>query len=229
MNKYIIATIRPWNIESFLKLKKKDTKNDWYLIKDKSELTYERIKEIDPKYIFFPHWSWKIPKEIYENFNCIIFHMTGLPYGRGGSPLQNLILRGHNSTVISAIQATGNIDTGLLLYTHTGISLDGPALLIYKRCSDKVFEVMIPYIIKNNPTGIEQDGDVVEFKRRIPEESDISKINGLKEIYDYIRMLDADEYPRPFIEKDGKRFEFWNAEIKDNYIKANVKIEVLKK
>ena len=30
--------------------------------------------------------------------------MTDLPYGRGGSPLQNLIIRGFESTKISAIE-----------------------------------------------------------------------------------------------------------------------------
>ena len=32
-------------------------------------------------------------QEIHENYKCIIFHMTDLPFGRGGSPLQNLISR----------------------------------------------------------------------------------------------------------------------------------------
>ncbi len=26
-------------------------------------------------------------------FECVCFHMTDVPYGRGGSPLQNLIIR----------------------------------------------------------------------------------------------------------------------------------------
>jgi len=37
---------------------------------------------------------WIILKEIFENYEIILFHMTDLPYGRGGSPLQNLIVRG---------------------------------------------------------------------------------------------------------------------------------------
>ncbi len=67
--------------------------NCW-LVTDKKSLTYEKVNDFKPEYIFFPHWSWIIPSEIYENFKCIVFHMTDLPYGRGGSPLQNLISRG---------------------------------------------------------------------------------------------------------------------------------------
>ena len=59
----------------------------------KEDLTLSFIREFDPEYIFFIHWSWKVEKEIYENFKCIVFHTAPLPYGRGGSPIQNLILR----------------------------------------------------------------------------------------------------------------------------------------
>ncbi len=64
-------------------------------IRDPKDLEVSKLLEFSPRYIFFPHWSWIIPKEIYEKFECVIFHMTDLPFGRGGSPLQNLIVRGH--------------------------------------------------------------------------------------------------------------------------------------
>lgn len=32
------------------------------------------------------------------------FHMTNFPYGRGGSPLQNLMKRGHHTTTITALR-----------------------------------------------------------------------------------------------------------------------------
>ena len=38
--------------------------------------------------------------------------MTDLPFGRGGSPLQNLIVRGFEETMTSAIKVTKGIDTG---------------------------------------------------------------------------------------------------------------------
>ena len=53
-----------------------------------------------------------IPKKIYSNYDCIVFHMTDLPYGRGGSPLQNLIVRGHKETKISALNVQSGLDTG---------------------------------------------------------------------------------------------------------------------
>ena len=38
--------------------------------------------------------------------------MTDLPYGRGGSPLQNLILKGKKTTKITAFKMIDKIDAG---------------------------------------------------------------------------------------------------------------------
>jgi hypothetical protein len=51
-----------------------------------------------------PHWSHLIPESIWGPCPTVIFHMTDLPYGRGGSPLQNLIQRGHSSTMLTALR-----------------------------------------------------------------------------------------------------------------------------
>lgn len=48
-----------------------------------------------------------------------------------------------------------------------------------------------------------QEGDPVVFKRRKPEQSDMSGLEKLEEIFDYIRMLDADGYPHAYIEKES--------------------------
>lgn len=58
----------------------------------REDVSKEYMTALSPDWIFFPHWSYLIPAEVYENFRCVIFHMTDLPFGRGGSPLQNLIV-----------------------------------------------------------------------------------------------------------------------------------------
>ncbi len=89
----VIAAIKSWNLRNAKRLKTR--LKDRYsisILKDPEVLNYDEMKRIGPKYIFFPHWSWVIPKDIYTNFERVIFHMTDVPFGRGGSPLQNLIL-----------------------------------------------------------------------------------------------------------------------------------------
>ena len=111
--KIVIATIKSWNLNNAIKFKDLNNKKyDVFIIDQKEDLTVEKLDKIKPNYIFFPHWSWIISKQIYENFECIVFHMTDLPYGRGGSPLQNLIINKVYNTKISAIKVGDGIDTG---------------------------------------------------------------------------------------------------------------------
>ena len=74
--------------------------------------------------------------------------MTDLPYGRGGTPLQNLIIRGHSETMISAIRCEKKIDAGPV-YLKKKLSLDGTAEKIYLRAY-KIIEKMIFEIIQTN-------------------------------------------------------------------------------
>ena len=69
-----------------------------------AQLTPAAVAAIDPQWIFVPHWSHLIPESIWGPWPTMIFHMTDLPYGRGGSPLQNLIQWGHSSTMLTALR-----------------------------------------------------------------------------------------------------------------------------
>jgi hypothetical protein len=55
---------------------------DFVLISDPEELTAAKLASINPKFVFSPHWSHRIDSSIYEQFECVTFHMTDLPYGR---------------------------------------------------------------------------------------------------------------------------------------------------
>jgi len=224
-NKCVIATIKSWNIKQARKFMRDNSHLKVTLITDKNGLSYGKIKKINPKYLFFPHWSWKIPASIYKNYECVIFHMTDLPFGRGGSPLQNLIARGFHKTKISAVRAVDKIDAGPV-YLKRSLDLRGPAREIFKEASKIVFRNMIPYIIKNGPVPTPQKGRVVNFKRRTPKQSNIAKLKNIKQVYDYIRMLDAEGYPSAFIETPKLKVEFSDAVLKKTHIAATAKIKI---
>jgi methionyl-tRNA formyltransferase len=114
--------------------------------------------------LFFPYYSWKIPKETHERYECIAFHMTDLPFGRGGSPLQNLILRGFTETVITAFRVTDEWDAGPI-YLKRPLSLDGTAQEIFDRASKIIYNDMIPFILMNDIIPTPQEGEVVLFHR----------------------------------------------------------------
>ena len=222
---FVIATEKQWNIDNFYKhyLVGPYNNDNWHLVTDKDEL-YEAAKKIRPRYIFFPHWSWIIPKEIYETFDCVVFHMTNLPYGRGAEPLQHLISQGIKDTLITALKVDEGIDTGPV-YIKCPLSLDGNAEEIYSRCSNIIFKKMIPYIISVNPSLKPQIGEPTNLRKRTIEDCRIPNIPmKLSKVYDYIRANDADSYPPAFIETDTLRFEFTRASLKHNEIIADVRI-----
>ena len=223
MNNFILLSTKLWHTNLFEKLSINVDQN-WIWINKKEDFSYRNIEKINPIKIFIPHWSYIIPEEIFSNFECIVFHMTDLPYGRGGSPLQNLIVRGFESTKISAIRVQDGIDTGDV-YLKEDLNLSGSAEEIFKR-GNFIIEKMIAKILEKKIEPIPQSGKVTEFKRRTPEQSNIEKLNNINKVYDYIRMLNADGYPKAFIENEFFKFEFTNAQLNENEeIIATVKIK----
>ena len=224
MHKYIIATIKDWNINQYNRSIYKKSKN-WYLVTDTKKLTIAYVKSIKPKYIFFPHWSKRVNSKIINDYECVCFHETDVPYGRGGSPIQNLIIRNHKKTVITALKMTDEIDAGPI-YLKKLLKLNGSAQQIYEKASKKVFK-MINIIAKKNIMPVAQKGKVAKFKRRKPKQSILSKkTKSLSELYNHIRMLDAKTYPTAFIKYGNLRIEFKKAKINKKTIDASVSIKI---
>lgn len=221
--KIIIATIKSWNIERAERLKEQmKGEHEIYIITDKEGLTREYVSSVQPDLILFPHWSYFIPEEIFMNWQCVVFHMTDLPFGRGGSPLQNLIVRGYRETKLSAIQVNQTFDEGPI-FMKRPLSLEGSAEEILTRCSDLIFEDMIPSFLKEIPIPQPQQGEPTVFKRRKAEDGRILEHMPPEQIYDYIRMLDAEGYPNAFLEYGDYRLEFSKAELTEDEVTAQVK------
>lgn len=220
--KIVIATLKSWNIcDAHAFMEKYAGIHEFMLVEKKENLDYNRLVTFSPDYIFFPHWSYIIPDNIWNNFECVVFHMTDLPFGRGGSPLQNLIVRGYKETKISAIRVVGELDAGPV-YLKQDLLLKGSAEDIFYEASKIIFEKMMPYIINNQPTPVQQIGEPVLFKRRTPEQSRLEPKMASREIYDQIRMLDAEGYPNAYIEFGNYRLDFCHAELSNDVVSAQV-------
>lgn len=222
MSDYIVAAIGEWN-KTVFEQKKNEFKGNWYFASTPDELN-SLLEKIFPKYIFFLHWRWIVPKDVTLKYECVCFHMTDLPYGRGGSPLQNLIVRGHKESVLTALKMDEGVDTGPI-YSKKKLDISGSASEIYQRCSELSWEMALD-IIDSELLPKRQEGEAVIFKRRKPDESEIPKELSLEQVYDYIRMLDAPGYPHAFIEYGGLCIEFKNAELNGNELTASVKFTV---
>ena len=221
MKNYVILSNKVWNREVFDNLSSREGEK-WYYIDRREDFNLKHLSLLSPDKIFIPHWSYLISPEIFNTFECVVFHMTDLPFGRGGSPLQNLIMRGFNETKISALRVEEGLDTGPI-YLKKVISLDGTAYDIFRRAARIIME-MIVEILNQNPIPKPQEGEVVEFKRRTPEQSDIKEFEDIEKLFNQIRMLDAPGYPQAFLNLNSLKMEFFNAKMEADEIVANVRV-----
>jgi methionyl-tRNA formyltransferase len=220
----VVASSRVWN-KNMPNVLSARTGYEFIFISDTLGLTVEKLTEINPYFVFFPHWSNRIDQSIYTQFECIIFHMTDLPFGRGGSPLQNLISMGIYETKISALRCIEEMDAGPI-YLKKPLSLYGSAEEIFLRAST-VIEDMIVEILANSPKAIPQEGMPTVFKRRKPEDGDLTTAQSLKQAFDFIRMLDADGYPHAFLNVGPFKIEFTRASMKTDQVIADVCIKLI--
>lgn len=189
-------------------------------LRSRDELTVERLEAFGADYVFFPHWSWFIPAAVFERFECVIFHMTDVPFGRGGSPLQNLVVRGIENTVLTALRCAQEVDAGPV-YLKLPLSTLGTAEEVFIRAS----LLMLPMMIRIVDEGLEpqaQAGEPTFFQRRKPEQGNLQSVNSLADLHDFIRMLDADGYPHAFLDVGAFRLRFRRSSRSPHSVKADV-------
>ena len=185
---------------------------------------YQKLKKEIQK-IFFFHWSYIVPNDIYNEYECINIHTSNLPDGKGGSPLQNQII---DDIIHSRVNALRMSDDGLdagPVYCSKNVTLQGNLNDIWLMLSKITYD-LIDTIITNDttPTPQMKKSECKIYKRRrdnrIPFES-----NDIIKVYDFIRMLDSEEYPSPFIEIGNYKLEFNRANFNGKKIHADVIIK----
>lgn len=219
MTRYVFASRTIWPIEEFLRRRAR-LPGEWVIVTDKSDLNAEFLKGFAPRYVFIPHWSLIVPKTVLDAHECVGFHMTDLPFGRGGSPLQNLVSRGFKETKLTALRMTERLDAGPV-YTKRPLDLSGSAQDIFRRAASTALDI-IEWIISHEPAAVEQHGEPTAFARRKPEQSAIPLSGTGESLYDHIRMLDAEGYPHAFTDVGGWHMEFTDASIDGDVLAAKV-------
>lgn len=216
---YIVATPQPWHLAELARVRR-SFPGHWLLVTTTADLE-AALASVSPRYIFFPHWSHLVPEPIVERFECVCFHMTDLPYGRGGSPLQNLIERGHRETQLSALRMVKELDAGPI-YGKRPLTLEGSAEEIFERTAALIGD-MIAWIVQEEPAAVPQEGEPTIFTRRTPSQSRIPPGASPEKLYDHIRMLDAPGYPKAFLDHEQWRVEFERAELKGDVVEARAR------
>ena len=185
-----------------------DMKN-YRLVTEPDELSLEMIRNNKPRYVFFPHWNWRVEDKILEEVECVAFHLAPLPEGRGGSPIQNLILRGFTKAPLNSLRMSAELDGGPI-YCSSSISLDGTAEEIFLRMAEKIQEQIIT-IQETRPVPVPQVGQPSVFKRLGRSDNEILPEFSIDKIWDYIRMVDSPDYRPAFLHFGQHQIEFSQA------------------
>tara|TARA_Y100001937_G_scaffold125956_1_gene193981 strand:+ start:4031 stop:4690 length:660 start_codon:yes stop_codon:yes gene_type:complete len=204
---------REWALEIYNELyaqqvfKKMDVKFDVLIMKEYDE---KKIRDYNPTYILFYGWSNIIDKKIINDFECIMLHPSPLPKYRGGSPIQNQIIRGENDSAVTLFIMDEGIDTGDII-AQEYLSLEGNLNDIFKRIADIGLKLTKDILSNGFERRKQNDSESSYYLRRTPSESEIcidelESLDG-EYLYNKIRML-QDPYPNAFIRTaDGKKLK----------------------
>lgn len=231
MKSIIIAAVKSWNIDLASKFMRENRDRYNIILVSDNDSFIEQAAGKEGWWMFFPHWNWIVSESVWSKNHCVAFHIGDLPNGKGGSPVQNHILKKIYDTQITAFRMNGGVDSGPV-YMKRPISLRGGSVEdILKHASSIIFEEMIPYILRTETVAVPQVGEGnLKFRRRTPEESNLNLCSEeIPSIYDFIRMLDGEGYPRAFL-KFGLRFQsrkvlFSDARLIDGKVKGTFEIE----
>ncbi len=220
MTSYVIACRTPWFWDAWQHLAGSPS-GRWFEVRE-PPLTLEFLERIKPRYVFFPHWSQIVAAEIVEQWECVCFHSAPVPYGRGGSPVQNMIVRGHDSTEVTALRMVQEVDAGPV-YLREQVSLLGGGDEVFLRIANVICKLILA-MVSDQPTPVPQHGDVLSFKRRTPGDSRLPSETSLEGLFDFIRMLDAEGYPPAFADVGPWRLELRRPALRRGSIQADVRI-----
>jgi len=169
-------------------------------------ILYENnIKDLKPDIILAYGWSYFIPNQIREICKVLVLHPSNLPKYRGGSPIQNQILDGINTTDVCIFIANKKIDSGPIIYREK-LSLKGYLNEIFKRITTigvRGTLKIIDDLKKGQLIKSYQNEKLATYKkRRKPSMSEIVLNDFVKfdaeYIYNKVRSLQK-PYPRVFI------------------------------
>ena len=214
--KIYCAGYRSWALQIYENLKK-TTKHKFKIIKNKKKISFKEISKFNPDYILFYGWSWIINKKIFTKYNCLMLHPSPLPKFRGGSPLQNQIIRNIKKSAVTIFKINEVIDGGNILY-QSNLSLKGSLNDIFERMSEIGFRGTQKILNSKKIIQKKQNhSKATYYKRRKPQESEIT-LSELKNsdsvyIYNKLRMLE-DPYPNPYIKLKNKKLIIKNFKIK---------------
>ena len=208
MTKVLCVGYREWALNIYSKIAQNYKDGDVRVIESYDEYCNSLVKEYNPDFVLFYGWSWMIDKDIIGDYKCIMLHPSKLPKYRGGSPIQNQIIRGEENSAVTLFLMNEEMDSGPIVFQELML-LSGSINDIFNRIEELGYQGTMQFL--SNPIeGVKQiEEDATYFSRRTEDQGEITskELNeqSSEYIYNKIRML-QDPYPNAYLKaSDGKK------------------------
>ena len=226
MKTIVICSYREWseNISDYL-LSEFDKLAKFIKIKNKDEFNQLIKDETKVDLFLFIGWSEIISKDIVDKNMCFCLHPSLLPKYRGGSPIQHQMINLEKQSGVTIFKMNEGIDTGPV-YFQESFNLENLDLKdVFQniiKIGTKGFKLLIKDVLndKNLKLKEQKQDEATTFKRRIPEQSEITiedfQSLSANELSNKINSL-QDPYPNAFIKcKDGSILFLTSSKYKSN-------------
>ena len=137
----------------------------------------------------------------------LVVHESGLPKGRGWSPVAWQVLKGASSIPVCLFQAVSEVDAGPV-FLRDDMDLDGTELLpeIRAKQGAKTVELCLRFLLaRPDLEPIPQTGEPTFYRKRTVADDRLDETRSLAENFNHLRIVDNDAYPAWF-EHGGRRF-----------------------
>jgi len=192
-----------------------------------SPLAFTRALAEPIDHMFLVFWSRKLDADVIAKYKPVGFHMTALPFGRGGTPLQNLVEADIAHTELCMLELTDELDAGSVL-DRQPLCIEGPADEVYARAGLLACQRIRAYLDSDcSWSAVPQKGVPVEFLRRVPAQSELPREGTMQSLLRYIRMLDAEGYPHAFVDHGMFRLNLRRATERGERILVDCEISVI--
>ena len=216
--KIALIGYRSWAIEIYESVSKAFYKNEYLKIYSTSDFNESKLQSFNPDLVLFYGWSRIIPERIVSQYKCLMLHPSPLPRYRGGSPIQNQIIRGEKESAVTIFIMDDGIDTGDIVGQEK-MSLSGEIDDIFKRMTEIGIRLTKKFLAGDYSETKQDNQDSTCFTRRKPAQSEITieelASSSGEYIFNKIRMLTG-PYPSAFIKtSDGKKILLKKVELID--------------
>lgn len=209
---------RPWALNIYAKLKKAFPSYNFLMQASKEEYNEHEILQFGPDLILFYGWSDIISDDLVKTYKCLMLHPSPLPRYRGGSPIQNQIIRGEIDSAVTIFRMDAGVDTGPIAkqeYLSLGGSLDE----IFHSIESIGYKLTKEILLNGLALETQDHNAASVFSRLSPKMSEITveELSKSSSLYlsNKIRML-QDPYPNAYLKTcDGKKLVFKLVAIED--------------